>query len=309
MYLPKKAFKTQTVELRAHRYHVRTWGEHERGQIPLVLLHGWMDLGASFQFMVDELNYKGMVIAPDWRGFGDTQGPPCDHYVFADYLADLDFLLDHFEVQLGTPQFNILGHSMGGNVAMMYSGIQSERVNKLINLEGFGMPATRPSMAIGRYKRWLGELKALDQKTLALKPYAQREDVAQRLMKNNPRLREDFAHWLAGQWAHQDQGQDSNSIWHLKAQAAHKVVSAHLYQADEMLEIFKAISAPTLCVHSSDLQFDHWWKGQYTFDHYQERIKCITHLTQLQLENCGHMLHHDQPHALAAAIERFLSPP
>jgi pimeloyl-ACP methyl ester carboxylesterase len=303
MYSPKKAFQTQTIELRSHQYHVRTWGEHESDQTPLILLHGWMDVGASFQFMVDALNYKGLVIAPDWRGFGDTKGPPCDHYVFADYLGDLDFLLDHFEKKLSTPKFHILGHSMGGNVAMMYSGIQSQRVHKLINLEGFGMPPTRASMAIGRYKRWLGELKELDQNSIGLKPYAQLEDVAKRLMKNNPRLKEDFAHWLAGHWAYQTQDQS----WHLKAQAAHKVVSAHLYRVDEMMEIFKGISAPTLCVHSSDLQFNQWWKGQYTFEQYQDRLKSIAHLSQLQLDQCGHMLHHDQPQALAQAIDRFLS--
>lgn len=303
MYVPKRAFQTQTVELRAHAYHVRTWGQHEGSLPPLVLLHGWMDLGASFQFMVDELNYKGLVIAPDWRGFGDTQGPAVDHYVFADYLADLDFLLDHFEQRLGCATFNLLGHSMGGNVAMMYAGVQSQRIHQLINLEGFGMPATRASMAVGRYKRWLGELRALERKTLALKPYAHLEDVAKRLMKNNPRLKEDFAHWLAAHWAYRT----PNGEWQLKAQAAHKVVSAHLYKVDEMLEIFKAITAPTLCVHSSDLQFDAWWKGQYTFEQYQERIQVVSQLHQVQLENCGHMLHHDQPQALAKVIDDFLN--
>jgi pimeloyl-ACP methyl ester carboxylesterase len=33
---------------------------------------------------------------------------------------------------------------MGGNVAMMYAGVRPERIRRLVNLEGFGMPATRP---------------------------------------------------------------------------------------------------------------------------------------------------------------------
>ena len=304
-YTPQKACESLTLDVRGHQYHLRTWGQHQRDLPPLIMLHGWMDVSASFQFMVDALNYEGLVIAPDWRGFGDTQGPQLDHYVFADYLGDLDFLLDHFEKTLDCKTFHVLGHSMGGNVAMMYAGVQSERVNKLINLEGFGMPATRPSMARGRYKRWLEELKALDQGVLGLKTYANLEDVAQRLMKNNPRLREDFALWLAQKWASQNQAQ----MWQLKAQAAHKVVSAHLYRLDEMQEIFKAISAPTLCVHSSDLQLDRWWKGQYTFEQYQERLQCIGHLRQVQLDDCGHMLHHDQPQALASVIDDFLATP
>ena len=165
------------------------------------------------------------------------------------------------------------------------------------------MPATRASMAKGRYRRWLDELKALDQQSLALKPYANLNDVAKRLMKNNPRLKEDFAHWLASQWACPLE----NGEWRLKARAAHKVVSAQLYRLDEMQEIFKGITAPTLCVHSSDLQLDRWWKGTYTFDQYQERLQAVAHLSQTQVKESGHMLHHDQPQALAQVVEAFLA--
>jgi len=302
MYTPQNVSQALQLRIRGHQYKVLTWGHYQSDLIPMVLLHGWMDVAASFQFMVDKLSMPAFVIAPDWRGFGDTQGPVVDHYWFADYLGDLDFLLDHFAHTLGCKTFNLVGHSMGGNVAMMYAGVQSERVHKLINLEGFGMPATHAGMARGRYRRWLEEIKAVDQQTLALQPYASLEDVAKRLMKNNPRLKADFAHWLASQWA----APQSNGQWRLKAQAAHKVVSAHLYQVQEMLELFKNITAPTLCVHSSDLQLDRWWKGSYTFEQYQERIKEIPQLSQIQLQDCAHMLHHDQPQALAQVIEAFL---
>lgn len=303
MYSPKRVAQTLTLNFRGQHYKVLTWGQYQSDQVPMVLLHGWMDVAASFQFMVDELTAPAFVIAPDWRGFGDTQGPPVDHYVFADYLGDLDYLLDHFENTLGCKTFNVIGHSMGGNVAMMYAGVQSERVNKLINLEGFGMPATHPAMARGRYRKWLEEIKAVGSQQLALRPYASLDDVAQRLMKNNPRLKKDFAQWLAPHWA----SPGKSGKWELKAQAAHKVVSAHLHQAQEMHEIFKNITAPTLCVHSSDLQLERWWKGLYTFEQYQERIKAIPQLSQIQLSDCAHMLHHDQPQALAQVIETFLT--
>ncbi len=304
MYRPQRVPSSLKLNIRGQQYHVLTWGHHQTGQPPLVLLHGWMDLAASFQFLVDALEPSRFIIAPDWRGFGDTQGPDVDHYVFADYLGDLDFLLDHFETSLGCKTFNVLGHSMGGNVAMMYAGIQEARIHKLINLEGFGMPATSASMAKGRFRRWLDELKAFDQQNLTLKPYASLADVAKRLMKNNPRLKEDFAQWLASQWACPNE----NGEWRLKARAAHKVVSAHLYRLDEMQEIFKCITAPTLCIHSSDLQLDRWWKGAYTFDQYQERLLAVAQLRQTQVKESGHMVHHDQPQALAQEIEAFLAP-
>jgi pimeloyl-ACP methyl ester carboxylesterase len=37
------------------------------------MMHGWMDVGASFQFVVDALQGDWHVIAPDWRGFGLSQ--------------------------------------------------------------------------------------------------------------------------------------------------------------------------------------------------------------------------------------------
>ena len=54
-----------------------------------MLLHGWMDVSASFQFLVDALSDDWHVLAPDWRGFGLSEWPQ-DGYWFADYVADLD---------------------------------------------------------------------------------------------------------------------------------------------------------------------------------------------------------------------------
>ena len=79
-------------DIRGLRYHVRTWGDRHRP--PLFLLHGWMDVSASFQFLVDCFRDERYVIAPDWRGFGLTDSRGADNFWFPDYLADLDFLLD-----------------------------------------------------------------------------------------------------------------------------------------------------------------------------------------------------------------------
>ena len=74
------------------------------------MLHGWMDVGASFQFLVDALVRDWFVIAPDWRGFGRSEWCP-DGYWFFDYLADLEALLDHYSP--GEPAC-VVGHSLGG---------------------------------------------------------------------------------------------------------------------------------------------------------------------------------------------------
>lgn len=81
-----KESRSQFVPIRGLRYHIRTWGDPHSPK--LFLLHGWMDVSASFQFLVDALRREWCVFAPDWRGFGLTEWPQ-DGYWFADYLADL----------------------------------------------------------------------------------------------------------------------------------------------------------------------------------------------------------------------------
>ena len=96
MYQVKKPSRCEFVPIRQLNYHVRLWGHPQPGQAPLFLMHGWMDVSASFQFVVDALRQERWVIAPDWRGYGRTHTPDTDHFWFPDYLADLDFLLDHY---------------------------------------------------------------------------------------------------------------------------------------------------------------------------------------------------------------------
>eukprot|EP01041_Mallomonas_annulata_P041695 gene41695-65826_t len=118
MYQVLKPSRSSTLAMRHLSYHVRHWGPDTSPLPTLVLLHGWMDVSASYQFTVDALQHERRIIAPDWRGFGLTTGAPVDHYVFADYLADLDLLLDHYAPG---EAIDLVGHSMGGNVAMMYA--------------------------------------------------------------------------------------------------------------------------------------------------------------------------------------------
>jgi len=301
MYQVIRASRSEFVPIRDQRYHVRIWGETQADTPPLVLVHGWMDVAASWQFMVDALADGRWIVAPDWRGFGLTrsEGPAVDSYWFADYLADLDALLDHYT---GDRPVDLVGHSMGGNVAMIYAGVRPARIRRLVNLEGFGMPATKAVQAPGRYAQWLDEIRALRQGQTALKHYDSSDQVARRLMKTNPRLPQAKADWLARQWAEPDaQGQ-----WRILGDPAHKVVSAHLYRADEAQEVFRRIEAPTLSVTASDDSLGLWWRGKYTLADYRERLKTVPRLTEAQVQDAGHMLHHDQPEALAQLLHGFL---
>src|SRR4030095_5595041 len=299
MYQTKKVPRSEFIPIRNLKYHVLVWGNPAPGKVPLVMVHGWMDVAASYQFMVDAFSQDHYVIAPDWRGYGRTESPPTDNYWFPDYLADLDFLIDHYSPDAPV---NLVGHSMGGNVAMLYSGSRPQRIRRLVNLEGFGMGATRPSQAPTRYARWMDELKAFHRGELALKPYGSVAGVARRIMTTTKRLTQDKADWLAQHWS----TQDAEGMWRILGDPAHKITNAQLFRVDEVLEIYKSIAAPTLAVEASDDSLSQWWTGKYTLAEDHERLRSVPNVRTAVVEDAGHMLHHDQPEQLAGLIEEFL---
>jgi len=303
MYQVLRPSISSWVPLRGCQYHVRQWGTPATGTTPLVLAHGWMDVAASYQFMVDALSeafvQKRSIIAFDWRGYGLTESPATDSYWFPDYLADLDALLDTL---YPGQTIDLVGHSMGGNVVMMYAGARPERIRRLVNLEGFGMPDTRPAQAPTRMAQWLDELKATRQGENDLKTYANADGVAARLMKTNQRLSKDKADWLAQHWAKPD----AKGQWRILGDAAHKVINPYLYRVEETLATYARINCPVLAVEATDDSLGVWWKGKYTLDQYHERLKSVPHVQITRIDNAGHMLQHDQPEQLARLLENFL---
>jgi pimeloyl-ACP methyl ester carboxylesterase len=300
MYRIQKASRSEFLPIRKLNYHLRVWGESQANTPPLVLVHGWMDVSASFQFMVDALQKDRWIIAPDWRGFGLTQAPQADNYWFPDYLADLDAILDHYAPDQAV---HLVGHSMGGHIATLYAGVRPARVARLINLEGFGMPASRPDQAPKRYAKWMDELKGLARGEFALKGYDSAQAVAQRLMKNNRRLSEDKALWLAQHWA----APDAQGRWQILGDAAHKIINAQLFRLDEVSSVYDNITAPCLFATASDDSLATWWGDKYTLPQFIERIKVIKNHEIKEIPDCGHMLHHDQPGYLSNVLETFLN--
>ena len=301
-YTVRRASRSGFVPVRHLSYHVRQWGQPADGVPPLVMVHGWMDVGASFQFVVDSLQQDRWVIAPDWRGFGHTDSGGADCFWFPDYMADLDALLDHLCPE---QPIDLVGHSMGGNVAMMYAGVRPERIRRLVNLEGFGLPAARPAQAPGRYAQWMDELKALRVGGKDLKTYPDQQAVAQRLMKTNPRLSADKAMWLAGEWAAPDSA--NGGQWRILGEAGHKLVNPQIYRVEETLATYQRIAAPLLAIEASHNQMAKWWQNRFTLDEYHDRLKQVPSARIEVIDDAGHMLHHDQPVRLARLIEDFCS--
>lgn len=314
MYSPSRQSISRFLRIRTHNYHIREWGQAQPGSPSLVMVHGWMDVAASFQFVVDALEDTQLrgrhIISPDWRGYGLTHhvnnasksciGEDTDNYWLPDYMADLDFLVDQVSPEA---QIDLLGHSLGGNVVMSYAGVRAQRIRRLVNLEGFGMPETKAQQAPTRYAQWFDQLKQFHQGEMAMRAYPALSGVASRLMKTNPRLSQDKADWLAQHWS----AQNAAGQYQILGDPAHKIVNANISRVEETLALYQRISMPLLAIEASDDSMTGWYKGRYTLADYHERLKQVPHARIERIEDAGHMLHHDQPEKLAALLSGFLA--
>ncbi len=292
VYRCRRVARHETFELRGLEIHLRRWGPAPSAQCaPLYCLHGWLDTGDTFQFLADEFLADRPIVAVDWRGFGRSAWAR-DGYAFSDYVADLEALLNLFSPN--APAM-LLGHSMGANVACLYAGVRPERIRCIVNLEGFGLPATVPSQAPGRVRQWLDELKV----TPAFNEYGSFEQLAGAIRQRHPRIDAARARFLAGAWAYADE----QGRVRLRGDARHKRVYPLLYRRDESEACWREIKAPMLALAGAQSSYLAQWSGGSAIEDFR---RCVPASRVTVIEEAGHLLHLERPEAVAPLIEAFL---
>jgi pimeloyl-ACP methyl ester carboxylesterase len=289
-YAPRLESTSAWHPIRGVDYHVREWGNKDHPT--LVLLHGWGDCSASFQFMVDELAQDWFVIAPDWRGFGLSRFRS-EGYWFPDYVADLHALLSLYSTD---EPVNLLGHSMGANAAGLYAGIFPERVRAFVNVEGFGLADSDPAAAPDTYRRWIEQ--SLD--TPAYRSYLAFDDLADRILARSPSMGRKRAMFVAHHWA--EQAKDGSIV--LRADPAHKLPNAVQYRRAEAEACWEQVTASVLLVVGADTDFKAAVKSWLDPD---ETRHPFHGAPTSVIEGAGHMVHFERPRELAAATEAFLT--
>jgi pimeloyl-ACP methyl ester carboxylesterase len=286
-YTPRRSPRHEQLTVRGLKHRLTWWGEPS--DTPIVLLHGFQDCGDTWQFLVDCLPDTWSLVAPDWRGFGGSEWAP-DGYWFPDYLADLEALLDAL-VPRGPAR--VIAHSMGANIALLYGGIRPQRLKWLVNLEGIGLRRTQPDEAPDRYATWLDELK----QPLEDGGYQSVQQLAGVLMKRNPRLSADGAEFLARAWTRQVEG-----AVRLAFDPRHRLVNPVLYRREEAEACWSRVTIPILFVGGGSSGHEQRRLADFS----DERMHALFRDVQIvTLPGLGHMMHHEDPQAVAHPIIDF----
>ena len=287
-YIPQARSSTQQVDIRGLNYTIHTWGKPTNPAI--FFLHGWMDTGQTFQFLADSLSDDWYLISPDLRGFGATDKNP-HGYWFPDYLADFEALLNIYSPDQTA---NLVGHSMGGNIACLYAGIRPKRVSHLVSLESAGLPNTEPSLAPERYAKWLDQLQLV-----ARISEHSIEQLTNRVQALGPHMNQNQARFVAEAWS--VTATDDKRT--LLSDPRHKWLNPTLYRREEARSCWRRIEAKAMLITGSESKISNNLEMQSC----QRDFKaCIPHAIEKVVDAAGHMVHWDQPERVANHIESFL---
>ncbi len=114
------------ITVRGLRLNYLDWGNEVLQ--PMLLLHGLQDCARSWDFFAATMADSYHVLALDHRGHGDSAWAPDGSYKLADYVGELEELVD----ALGLRDLVLMGHSAGGKNAFIYASGHSDRVDKLV---------------------------------------------------------------------------------------------------------------------------------------------------------------------------------
>lgn len=283
--------RSDNILVRGLRYHVRRWGPADAPM--LFMLHGWMDVSATFEPVAERLAPHLQVLAPDWRGFGETDWPQ-DGYWFADYIADLDALVDHYSPE---QPVRIAGHSMGATAVCHYAGLRPHRVSQLAVLDGLALPDGDPANIVPTYRRWLDAVRTGGSDAPTYRSF---DDLAARVQKRHPHLSSERCRFIARCWGRQ--GTDGRV--HLQSDPKHLLNMPRTYLQAESDAIWAQVTAPTLFVDGGASVF----RKTLPDGEIARRRALFRDHRAVEIEGVGHMLHFEAPEALADHLLAFFVP-
>jgi len=242
---------------------------------PIIIIPGLFGSTVNWRGFARNLSKEYLVYVVDQRNHGES--PHADSHSYADMVADLLQLVD----DLGLERVTLCGHSMGGKVAMAFSLLYPDRVDKLAVLD------IAPVAYTHSHAPYIKALMAID-----LSQLASRSDAEKALQESIP----DMATRLF--LMQSLVGSPGNYRWRLNL--------AILYQ---YMSDITSFPEQDLVGMSSDLKplFLTGSNSDYVLEQHNDAIKYYFPKAVFnEIEGAGHWLHAEQPKRVLEALTVFL---
>jgi pimeloyl-ACP methyl ester carboxylesterase len=267
------------------------WGNPDAP--PLLLIHGGRDHARSWDWVAEELRHDWHIIAPDLRGHGDSSWSPDGNYEMSAFVYDIAQLVH----QLNLAPVTIVSHSMGGNIAIRYTGLYPENVRKLVAIEGLGlsptMQAERDALGIQkRFRQWIEDKRNAAGRTP--KRYPNIEAAYDRMKSENAYLTDEQARHLTVHGI----SRNEDGTWSWKFDNYLNIWAMFDMPREDLLALWHAITCPVLMLYGEKS-----WASNPEID---GRIEHFSTAKVIEYENAGHWLHHDQFDRFMADVKAFL---
>ena len=264
------------------------WGDEAKP--PLVLIHGTRDHARSWDRLAAELVDRYWVVAVDLRGHGDSDWAIGGDYSIIDYALDIHALSEH----LGRESYTLIGHSLGGGVALEFAGACPERVAKLVTIEGLGGlgwrdEARRPAHV--RMRRWMETMQTMERRQL--RTYATIDEAVQRMIEANRHLTPELARHLTVEGVREVEG---GYTW--KFDNYTHAGSPYEFNMEDARDLWNQIRCPVLILYGDESWGRRFPDGLDLSAFHDYRVEKIS--------NSGHWVHHDQFDVMLGHISEFL---
>jgi pimeloyl-ACP methyl ester carboxylesterase len=274
------------------RLHYVDWGN--TGAPPLVLVHGGRDHCRNWDWVAGELRRDWHVIAPDLRGHGDSEWSKDGTYMMAGYVYDLAQLIHQQKLAPVT----LIAHSLGGNIALRYTGLYPRNVAKVVAIEGLGpspkMLAERFAAGFAdRMRGWIEEQRGLSGRMP--RRYASIEEAWRRMQEENKHLSPEQARHLTQHGVNQNE--DGTYSW--KFDNYVRSWPPYDMTTQDVQGLWAGITCPTLLVYGRES-----WTSNPAEDGRAKHFKTAEVVT---VDGAGHWVHHDKLVEFLALTRRFLA--
>lgn len=277
-------FRESSVAVRGLSLRVRERGPPDGPAT--VLLHGWLDHRGSFDLLAPLL--PGRTVAVDHRGHGDSSWAGAGaFYHFVDYLGDLDVLVR--EMKLPAP-LRLVGHSMGGALALLYAAGRPELVAHVTCLDAVPLLIAAGEVP-DRLAGWFEDLgKPRDRR-----PVASVDDARERMLRANPELAPAAAHLLAEGAVGPDPARGGALAW--KWDPMLRARSPLPYTEDVLREVVRRVRSPVLVLRAE--------RGHLPDEEQlRSRLAGVRDLVVETVAGTSHHLHIEQAQLVAKRIQR-----